>query len=383
MPKHLTANHAKDANGKKKFLVRVFRVFRGSKLGKIRFVLRARSWLTFSVTIITDDQCTGYSRAGHPERPQRITSTVELLKSQTDLPLTWVTPTSVTDEPILRAHTPEVLARLNVPEDFDGDTPFFDGIGDHARASVAAALDALQLARAGQNVFSLMRPPGHHATRAKSMGFCYLNNIAIAALAAVAPLASPSPLLGERAGVRGPSIATEKAADSVSSIINPLTPTLSPLGRGEGAGFKRVAVFDFDVHHGNGTEDILLNQSGVEFFSVHQHPAYPGTGANSVGRNCFNYPVAPHAPREGYRRQLTHAVDDLRSFRPELIAVSAGFDAYARDPLAEGPLLAEDFYWLGQALRKLNVPLFSLLEGGYSRDLPELILAYLKGVAGK
>ena len=287
------------------------------------------------MTIITDELCTGYSRAGHPERPQRITSTVELLKSQTDLPLTWVAPTTVTDEPILRAHTPEVLARLNVPEDFDGDTPFFDGIGNHARASVAAALDALQLARAGQNVFSLMRPPGHHATRAKSMGFCYLNNIAIAALHAVA------------------------------------------------TGAKRVAVFDFDVHHGNGTEDILLNQSGVEFFSVHQHPAYPGTGANSVGRNCFNYPVAPHAPREGYRRQLTHALDDLRSFRPEIIAVSAGFDAYARDPLAEGPLLAEDFYWLGQALRKLNVPLFSLLEGGYSRDLPELILAYLKGVAGK
>ena len=81
--------------------------------------------------------------------------------------------------------------------------------------------------------------------------------------------------------------------------------------------------------------------------------------------------------------ELLHALDDLRSFRPDLVAVSAGFDAYLRDPLADGPLLAEDFYWLGQSLRKLDVPMFSLLEGGYSRDLPELIFAYLKGVEGK
>jgi acetoin utilization deacetylase AcuC-like enzyme len=126
-----------------------------------------------------------------------------------------------------------------------------------------------------------------------------------------------------------------------------------------------------------------LNQPGIEFFSVHQHPAYPHTGAANRGRNCFNYPVAPVATRERYRAALVHALGDLKHFRPDLIAVSAGFDAYARDPLAEGPLLAEDFHWLGQSLRQLNVPLFSLLEGGYSRDLPELIFAYLKGVAGK
>ena len=299
------------------------------------------------MTIITDEHCTRYSQAGHPERPQRITSTVELLKRQTELALTWATPTRVSDAQILRAHAPEVLARLAVPENFDADTPFFENIDTFARASASAALDALQLARDGKNVFSLMRPPGHHATREHSMGFCYLNNIAIAALEA----ASSSPLGGERAGVR--------------------------------AGSQRIAVFDFDVHHGNGTEDILRSQPGVEFFSVHQHPAYPGTGAENVGGNCFNYPVAPAAPRETYRATLARALDDLRSYRPELIAVSAGFDAYARDPLADGTLLAEDFFWLGQSLRNLNVPFFSLLEGGYSRDLPELILAYLKGVSGK
>jgi acetoin utilization deacetylase AcuC-like enzyme len=287
------------------------------------------------VVIITDEHCLNYSRAGHPERPQRVASTVELLKAQSELTLDWRTPTTIADEQILRAHTPAMLARLDTPEDFDADTPFFEGIAARARASAAAALDALKICRAGKNVFSLMRPPGHHATREKSMGFCYLNNLAIATLAAHAD------------------------------------------------GAKRVAVFDFDVHHGNGTEDILLNQPGVEFFSVHQHPAYPGTGETSIGRNCFNYPVYPNTSRETYRTKLAHALDDLRSYRPEIIGVSAGFDAYARDPLAEGTLLAEDFHWLGESLRKLGVPMFSLLEGGYSRDLPELILAYLKGVGGK
>jgi acetoin utilization deacetylase AcuC-like enzyme len=288
-----------------------------------------------AVKIITDERCTGYAQPGHPERPARVENTLARLADQTELALDFAPPTSVTDEIILRAHTPEVLARLAVAEAFDEDTPFHENIGTYARASVAAALDALAAARRGETVFSLMRPPGHHAMRAKSMGFCYLNNIAIATLEARA------------------------------------------------TGSKRVGVFDFDVHHGNGTEDILLNQTGVEFFSVHEHPAYPHTGAENRGHNCFNYPVAPGTPRLTYRAKLAHALDDLRSYRPEIIAVSAGFDAYLRDPLADSPLLEEDFYWLGQSLRALGVPFFSLLEGGYSKDLPELVLAYLKGVEGK
>ncbi len=274
---------------------------------------------------------------------------------------------------ILRAHTPEMLARLQIPQDFDADTPYFENISTYARASVAAALNALEIARAGGSVFSLMRPPGHHATRQHSMGFCYLNNIAIAVLEAVAVSSPSSPPPEERAGVRR----------QIISSSNSLTPALSPFGRGEGAGFKRVAVFDFDVHHGNGTEDILRDREGVAFFSVHQHPAYPGTGEKNVGQNCFNYPVAPAAPRENYRATLARALADLKNFSPDLIAVSAGFDAYARDPLAQGTLLTEDFNWLGRELRALKTPFFSLLEGGYSRDLPELIFAYLKGVAGK
>jgi acetoin utilization deacetylase AcuC-like enzyme len=282
--------------------------------------------------IITDELCTGYSREGHPERPGRITATVERLKSQTELPLAWAAPGGVTDAQILRAHSPELLARLRIPHDFDADTPFYENVAGFARASVGAALVALNAARDGENVFSLMRPPGHHATRDDAMGFCYLNNTAIAVLEAMA------------------------------------------------TGSKRAAVFDFDVHHGNGTEAILLDRPGCAVFSIHQFPCFPDTGSTNVGDNCFNYPVAPGAPRETWCATLARALGDLKNFQPDLVAVSAGFDAYAGDPLADGALLAEDFHWLGRELRGLNVPLFSLLEGGYSRDLPELILAYLKGL---
>jgi acetoin utilization deacetylase AcuC-like enzyme len=227
------------------------------------------------------------------------------------------------------------LHRLSEPEDFDGDTPFFPTIAELARLSAGAALDAMKAARAGETVFGLMRPPGHHATRTRAMGFCYLSNIAIAALEALA------------------------------------------------TDIKRVAVYDFDVHHGNGTEAILKDVSGTAFFSIHQHPCYPGTGTTNVGNNCFNFPVAPRTPREEYRKIMTRAFDELKKFKPELVGISAGFDAYARDPLAQETLEAEDYNWVGQQVRALGVPAFSLLEGGYSNDLPELIFAYLKGLEGK
>ncbi|HVV00702.1 MAG TPA: histone deacetylase, partial [Verrucomicrobiae bacterium] len=291
--------------------------------------LSSRASSMAKMKIITDIHCAEYRQPGHPERPERILSTLESLRAQTTLPIEWAKPQLAEDEPLLRAHTPGHLRRLREPRDFDGDTPFLPDIERHARAAAGAALLAAEIALKGEMVFSLMRPPGHHAEAARAMGFCYLNNIAIAALHA----------------------------------------------RSKGA--KRVALFDFDVHHGNGTEAILMNQPGIAFYSVHQYPCYPGTGPQNVGNNCFNFPVAPQTPRDEYRRIFEKALNQLKKFKPDLVAVSAGFDAYARDPLAQETLEADDFHWLGSQIRALALPAFNVLEGGYSDDLPQLILAYL------
>ncbi len=285
------------------------------------------------VTIITDERCLAYHDAGHPEHPARVRRTAERLREQRLMSVSWVEPLPVTREQLLRAHSPALLERLLLPRDFDNDTPAHPGIRAHAERSVGGALRAFQAALAGETAFSLLRPPGHHATRDRAMGFCYLNSIAIAALEALALNAGP------------------------------------------------VAVFDFDTHHGNGTEEILLGRPGCAFFSVHQFPSYPETGAASRG-NAFNYPVRPHATRGEYRDALAAGLDGLQRFRPGIVGVSAGFDAFCGDPVGRGKLEVEDYRWLGTSFRELGVPVFSILEGGYSRELPELVLAYLVGLTG-
>lgn len=285
--------------------------------------------------IIIDEHSTSYESPGHPERPARISMTLAKLQKQSELKIAWGKPDSISEESLLRAHSKHHLQRLTEPHDFDADTPYFPKIAERARSAAGAAVTAMKAARAGETVFSLMRPPGHHATKTRAMGFCYLSNVAIAALDALA------------------------------------------------AGVQRVAIYDFDVHHGNGTEDVLLNISGAAFFSIHQYPCYPGTGGRNVGDNCHNYPVPPHTPREEYRKVLGSALAQMKKFKPALIGVSAGFDAYARDPLAQETLEAEDYHWVGQQLRAIGVPLFSVLEGGYSEDLGDLVFAYLKGIEGK
>jgi acetoin utilization deacetylase AcuC-like enzyme len=181
--------------------------------------------------------------------------------------------------------------------------------------------------------FSLMRPPGHHATQNILGGFCYFNNIAIASLK-----------LKESAG--------------------------------------KVAIIDFDCHHGNGTEDIFFGKKDFLYLSLHQSPLYPGTGTESRG-NCLNYPVAPRTSPEKYLSILEKGLNQVKEFEPGLLAVSAGFDSYVLDPITSLSLEKITYRKIGSMLARLGKPLFSVLEGGYSRDIPECIEQFLIGLDSK
>ena len=280
------------------------------------------------MTIFYDPRCVEYSTPGHPERPERIARTAPLLKGRHP-EWDWREPIAATEDELLRAHSRQHLQRVaNARGDFDPDTPFYSNIESYARHSAGATIDAARVALRGKPAFSLMRPPGHHATGDRVMGFCYFSNVAIAALDAL-----------------------EKGAE-------------------------RVAIWDFDGHHGNGTEAIVAHNQRIRFASIHQFPAYPGTGAKSFA-NIDNYPVAPFTPREEIVKVAKKSLEKLITFKPDLLLVSAGFDAYVRDPLLQMTLERDDFADFGQWLSKIDVPVAVALEGGYSDDLPELIDAFL------
>jgi acetoin utilization deacetylase AcuC-like enzyme len=285
------------------------------------------------MTIFYDPCCLEYSRPGHPERPERIARTTPLLKDRHP-EWKWRRPRAATDEELLRAHSRQYLESIiNPREEFDLDTPFYPNIPIYARHSVGAAVEATRTALRGEPAFSLMRPPGHHATRDRAMGFCYFSNVSIAAL------------------------------DALES------------------GAERVAIWDFDGHHGNGTEAIVAHNGRIQFASIHQFPAYPGTGAKSFA-NIDNYPIAPFTPRNEIVEIAKESLQRLVTFKPDLLLVSAGFDAYARDPLLQMTLEREDFATFGEWLSKIDIPVAVAFEGGYSGELPELIDVFLTAWQG-
>jgi acetoin utilization deacetylase AcuC-like enzyme len=283
--------------------------------------------------IFHDARCVNYSAPGHPERPQRIRSTIPVLKERHPN-WQWPFPVSATNQAILRAHSPEhIQAVEKALFEFDADTPAYPNIYEHAMASAGAATAAARTALDGKLGFALMRPPGHHACRERAMGFCYFNNIVVAAL--------------------------------------------DVLGQGVG----RVGIWDFDAHHGNGTEELVANHSQIAFASVHQSPAYPGTGLTSSA-NIHNFPVPPYARRADHMAAAERALDALIAEKPDLILVSAGFDAYRGDPITQMTLEPEDFATFGKWLRQSNIRSAAMLEGGYSDDLPELIETFLTNWEG-
>src|SRR3954468_8918643 len=278
--------------------------------------------------IFHDSRCTAYSAPGHPERPARIQRSLPLLKERHQ-DWEWREPKPASEAALLRAHTSQHLERIRAAAmPFDTDTPNYSGIHEHALRAAGAALDVAREALKGNAGFSLMRPPGHHAMRERAMGFCYFSNIAVAAL------------------------------DALEN------------------GAERVAIWDFDAHHGNGTEDIVSGNERILFASIHQYPGYPGTGVKSHG-NIEYYPIAPYSSRDIHMHAVEEALHGLLGGNPDLLLVSAGFDAYSADPITQMSLERDDFATMGKWLADLKIPVAAILEGGYSDELPDLIDAFL------
>jgi acetoin utilization deacetylase AcuC-like enzyme len=275
--------------------------------------------------IVYSPRCLEYSAPAHPERPERIlTSVAELEESAHQ----WLVPDACSEADILRVHTPAMLRAVQTGQYEDADTPHFPNIYDLARLSAGAAILASEQT---QPAFSLMRPPGHHAERDRVMGFCYFNNVAIA----VAKL-----------------LADDKA--------------------------RHVAILDFDCHHGNGTEDIFRGDERVLYVSLHQSPCYPGTGLTSRD-NCRNYPLPPGTSPQEFLRAFDGVLAEIRAFRPDKLAVSAGFDMYKDDPITDMALEIETYREIGKRIAALRLPSFNVMEGGYADALPDCVAAFVNG----
>jgi len=287
-----------------------------------------------SLAIYTHTACLQHDPGpGHPESPARLAAVLDALRASS-LALTWHDAPLATLAQVQRAHSPALLNalmrlrhtahRVALDPDTQVSTQSVDAALRAAGAGVAALGDVLS--GKTQRAFCAVRPPGHHATRDVSMGFCLINSIAVSAYCAL------------------------------------------------DAGLERVAIVDFDVHHGNGTEDIFQADPRVLYISLHQFPLYPGTGqarAEGAG-NIVNVEIPPGTRSNDYRARFSASVlPALEYFAPQLLLLSSGFDAHQLDPLAGLNLTDEDFAWITTELvavanRHAQGRVVSMLEGGYS-----------------
>ncbi|MCB1759201.1 MAG: histone deacetylase family protein [Gammaproteobacteria bacterium] len=287
----------------------------------------------------------------HPERPARlsaindqlISSGMEFVLQQHDAPV-------ARREHLERVHDPDYISMLitDAPHEgileLDGDTFMMPYTLDAALRAAGAGVHAVDLVMAGgvKSAFCAVRPPGHHAERGEAMGFCYFNNIAVAAAHAL-----------------------------------------------YAHGLERVAVIDFDVHHGNGTEDIFENESRVLFCSSFQHPFYPFTGHESETDHVVNITLPAGASGTDFRSAVTaHWLPALEHHRPQMVLISAGFDAHVEDEMGHIRLREEDYRWITHELKMIadrhaEGRIVSMLEGGYSLSaLGRSVVAHLDALLG-
>ena len=287
----------------------------------------------------------------HPERPERLRIVLAALEAEEFRGLSWHEAPRAERAQIERVHAPAYVDAVfaSVPErgqvHLDPDTAVSSASGEaalHAAGAVLAAVDAVA-AGAAKNAFCAVRPPGHHAEASRAMGFCLFNNVAI-------------------------------GAEHARAVH----------------GLARVAVVDFDVHHGNGTQHSFERDPGLFYASSHQSPCYPGTGGEGergVG-NVVNVELAPGAGSEAFRNAYeTRILPALAAFAPELVIMSAGFDAHVRDPLAQLRLGTDDFAWVTKAVldatdASTEGRCVASLEGGYDSDaLAECVTVHVRALA--
>jgi acetoin utilization deacetylase AcuC-like enzyme len=265
----------------------------------------------------------------HPDTPRRLEVLLEALPR-------WSEAGPAGDEQIERCHSPayiEQIREVGAPTWLDGDTIASDTTYEAALLAAGIAIAAVE-----RSSFALVRPPGHHARPGEAMGFCIFDNVAIAARYARAEL-----------------------------------------------GIERVAIVDWDVHHGNGTEEIFRDDPSVFFVSLHQWPFYPGSGGpDDQGPTTLNVPLSAGCGDEDYERAFDQVVEPaVRAFEPELVLVSAGFDAHGEDPLAGMKVSENGFRELARRSAALAPRCAAVLEGGYNLStLPRLVAAALEGFGG-